>query len=113
MDSITPEFRIFLASAAAFPTRDNEGVIWNLRIDGIDWSIFAQIAIDRGLASLIGNTLVRVAPDIVRDDNLNAFSVIVNRARQKSDALLYALRCDAWNRLRHTPWRIMSIGMRD
>ena len=35
-----------------------------------------------------------------------------NRVFDSYDQIL-AICCDAWNRLRHQPWRIMSIGLRE
>ena len=82
------EFRLLLACARAHPTPEDEAEMRAMLIDGVDWTRFARTAIERGLASMAGRTLIRVASDLVTDDILDAFRATIDRARQRNLALL-------------------------
>jgi predicted O-linked N-acetylglucosamine transferase (SPINDLY family) len=55
---------------------------------GIDWKAFAKLATQFGLASLAGQTLVRIASDEVPDEILEALQAITDRFRHKNASLL-------------------------
>ena len=57
---MTLELRLLLACAKVHTTQEDEASIRQILDEGIDWTIFAQCAIDRALASLAGHTLVRI-----------------------------------------------------
>jgi protein O-GlcNAc transferase len=84
------EFRLLLACARAHPTPEDEAEMRAMLIDGVDWTRFARTAIERGLTSMAGRTLIRVASDLVTDDILDAFRATIDRARQRNLALLDA-----------------------
>jgi len=84
------EFRLLLACARAHPTPEDEAEMRAMLIDGVDWTRFARTAIERGLASLAGRALIRVASDLVTHDILDAFRTTIDRARQRNLALLDA-----------------------
>ena len=87
MELKTAEVRLLSVCARAV-TQEDEAAIRQILNEGIDWTVFAQGAIDRGVTSLVGYALLRVAPDILPDDILAAFHVIVNETRTKNRALL-------------------------
>lgn len=82
------EVRLLLACARTHPTRDDEAEIRAMLVDGVDWTRFARAAIACGLASLAGHALIRVAPDLVPDDILDAFRATMDQTRQQNRALL-------------------------
>ncbi len=57
----------------------------------IDWRLFAQKAIRHEVAGLAGRALSRLASDLVPDDILDAFSVIIDRTRRRNRALFNEL----------------------
>jgi protein O-GlcNAc transferase len=85
--SKTLELRLILACAKVVTTPDDDAAIRQFLDQGVDWTVFAGKSVDHGLASLAGHTLVRVAPDLVPDEILEAFRAIkeqtgrTNRAR--------------------------------
>ena len=60
-------------------------------VDGVDWTRFARAAIACGLVSLAGHALIRVAPDLVPDDILDAFRATIDQTRQQNRVLLDTL----------------------
>ena len=76
------------ACAKIATSKEDEATIRQILSGSVDWTRFAQQAIDRELTSLAGHTLVRVAADLVPEDILAAFTVIVDQTRQKNDSLL-------------------------
>jgi glycosyltransferase involved in cell wall biosynthesis len=87
VEPVTLELRLLLVCARVLTTQEDETEIRQILHQGIDWTLFAQEAIDRGLTSLAGHTLVRVAPDIVPGDILDAFRTIVDLTRTTNRAL--------------------------
>ena len=88
---MTPELALLLACCRIHTGRRDERVILNLLEAGIDWMVFARKAIDHGLACLAGQSLTRAAPDLVPDDILDAFSVNLQRTRERNHALFNEL----------------------
>jgi protein O-GlcNAc transferase len=91
MELKTRELRFLLACARVLPSQEGEATIQRMLHEGIDWTLLARKAIDHGLAGLAGHTLARVAPDMVPDDILDAFRVIVEQTRRKNLALFEEL----------------------
>ena len=60
--------------------------------EGIDWTIFARMAVDREVASLAAHTLVCVAPDMVPQDILEAFREIVHQTRIGNRGILAKIK---------------------
>lgn len=58
---------------------------------GIDFTAFAQKAVNHGLAGLAGNTLTNVAPESLHEDILDAFRVLIDGVRQKNERLVAEL----------------------
>ena len=83
----TPEFRLLLACVKAPTKQEDEAAIRQMLEKGVDWTLFAQTAIDHDLAVLAGHMLLRVAPDLVPDDILDAFSAIIERTRRRNRVL--------------------------
>ena len=71
--------RLLLACAGLTTTDEDKATIRQILGEGIDWTIFARMAVDRGVASLAAHTLVCVAPGMVPQDILEAFREIVAR----------------------------------
>src|SRR5271169_4298887 len=85
------EVRLLLACARTHPTPDDEAEMRAMLVDGVDWTRFARTAIACGLASLAGHALIRVAPDLVPDDILDAFRATIDQTREQNRALLDTL----------------------
>ncbi len=72
-------------------TQEDEVLIRQTLSDGVDWHRFARRAVEDGVTTLVGYTLVRIAPDLMPNDILDAFVVIVAKARQENSSLLERL----------------------
>ena len=83
-----PELRLLLACASVSTTEEGDVAIRQMLEDGVDWTLFARKAIHHGLASVAGNSLVRVAREIVPAEILDAFRVNLEQTRRKN-ALLF------------------------
>ena len=70
------ELRLLLASTKVPTTANDEAAIGQMLNEGIDWTVFAKMAIDRGLVSCAAHTLVRVAPHMMPDDILDVLRKI-------------------------------------
>ena len=75
------EPRLLLVCAKLTTTEADTATIRQMLGEGIDWTIFARTAVDRGVASLAAHTLVCVAPDMVPQDILGVFREIVHQTR--------------------------------
>jgi predicted O-linked N-acetylglucosamine transferase (SPINDLY family) len=84
---MTREFRLLLACARALPSEGDEAATREMLIDGIDWTLFARIAVEHGLAGLAGRTLNFVPPDLVPDEIGDAFRANADQTRQRNRAL--------------------------
>jgi hypothetical protein len=82
-----PELKLLLSCARIVRSLEDDATIGRLLDDGIDWTLFARMAIDHGLAGIAGHTLSIVAPDGVPHDILDAFLVNLDRARDRNRAL--------------------------
>jgi protein O-GlcNAc transferase len=79
---------LLIACAKVETSAEDEATIRHILNGAVDWTGFAQQAIDRELTSLAGGTLLRVAPDLLPADIAAAFTAIVDQTRQKNDRLL-------------------------
>ena len=67
---------------------EDEIEIRNILGQPIDWTLFAQAAIERGVVNEAAGTLLRVAPDLIPDDILGAMRTILERAQSRNRDLL-------------------------
>ena len=81
----TLEFQLLLACVR--PEQQDAAPIRHMLSDDIDWTLFARKAIDHKVAGLAGRALSGVAADMVPDDVLDAFSVIIDQTRRRNRAL--------------------------
>jgi glycosyltransferase involved in cell wall biosynthesis len=88
---MTAELRLLLASARHLPTDEDGVAIRRMLADGIDWTLFARIAVEQGLAGLVGQTLARVVPDMVPNELRAAFRAYARQTRQTNRALFVEL----------------------
>jgi predicted O-linked N-acetylglucosamine transferase (SPINDLY family) len=79
--------RLLLACAQVPLTEARKVTIRNLLGDGVDWTLFARLAVDHGLTGVAGHSLVCAAPDLVPADILNALRTTLEQARRKNRAL--------------------------
>jgi len=87
----TPELRLLLACARAHTTPEDEAAIRRLLSEEFEWKAFVQKAITHGLAGLAGQTLTRVASELVPDDILGAFGAFIEHTRDNNKVLLNEL----------------------
>jgi predicted O-linked N-acetylglucosamine transferase (SPINDLY family) len=87
LEANTPELQLLLACARVVATPEDETAIRQILGKGIDWTLFAGKAIDHGLAGLAGHTLIRLAPDTVPEDILDAFRANIDQTRRENRAL--------------------------
>jgi transposase len=83
-----------------------------LLIDQAGWHLSAKLAVPDNITLV---PLPAKCPELNPQENVWQFmrdNWLSNRVF-KTAADLVNHCCDAWNRLEHQPWRIMSIGMRD
>jgi protein O-GlcNAc transferase len=78
---------LLLACARLRPSREVEREIRKILEEGVDWNSFAQKAIDHELVGLCGQTLSRVAPDLVPDDILDAVQAVIDETRKSNQKL--------------------------
>jgi protein O-GlcNAc transferase len=78
------ELRLLLACSRVQTTDAGERAIRGMLQQGVDWTVFARLAVEHGLAGLAGHTLSRVAPDLVAEDILEAFRTIVHKTERAS-----------------------------
>ena len=76
------------ACAKILTTQEDDALIRRTLGEGVDWPRFARQVVELGVASLAGHTLVRVAPDLVPKDFLDAFAVVIDETRRDNDSLL-------------------------
>src|SRR5207302_792539 len=82
-----PELALLLMCCRV-DVHNDDAAIRGLLTDSIDWRVFARKAVDHGIAPLVGNTLARVAPDIVPDEILDAFRANLEQTRRKNRGAL-------------------------
>jgi predicted O-linked N-acetylglucosamine transferase (SPINDLY family) len=73
----TLELRLVLACAKVPATEKDDAAIRRMLAAEIDWTLFAQTALERGLAALAAHTLARAAPDMVPDDILAVLRTLI------------------------------------
>jgi protein O-GlcNAc transferase len=82
------ESRLLIACTSSAGTEQDEAAIRQMLGQEIDWTSFAQAAVDRGLVSLMACNLVRAAPDLVPAEILDALRKIVAETQSRNrDAL--------------------------
>lgn len=84
VEAITPELQLLLSCAKKDTCPEDEAKIRRLLGGCVDWTIFVGKAVDHGLVSLVGHTLVRVAPDMVPDDILDGFREVASQTLRLS-----------------------------
>ena len=84
----TSSLRLLLACARVHPIEQDEAAIRRLLDENVDWTKFAQKAIDHGIAGLVGHTLARLVPDRVPSDILGAFQTLIQQTREFNHAIL-------------------------
>jgi len=87
-----PELRLILACARAPEGIIDATAIRRMLECGIDWSIVSRQAMSHGLVSLLGNTIEKVAPEMVPDDLLDAFRTHREYVRSRNDAVSEGFR---------------------
>jgi protein O-GlcNAc transferase len=86
------ESRLLLACARLTTTEEDKATIRQILGEGIDWTIFAGMVVDRGVASLAAHKLVCVARGLVPPDILDAFCEIVHQTRIGNGEILAEIR---------------------
>ena len=84
----TLELRLLLACATVPATETGEAAIRQMLAEGVDWTRFAQAAIDRGLTSRAAHALVRAAPALLPADILEALRQIAAETRSRNRDVL-------------------------
>jgi len=97
-DSAERERALLLACAKITTTREEEAMIRQALSRGVDWRLLAQQALERGVASRVGHTLLSIAPELMPNEIHGTFSTIVDRTRQENGSLLERLAEAASNR---------------
>jgi predicted O-linked N-acetylglucosamine transferase (SPINDLY family) len=82
------ESSLLLACTKPAATAEDEAVIRQLLADGIDWTVFARTAADRGLVGHTAHTLARAAPDMVPADILEALHKVLEQVRSRNREVL-------------------------
>ena len=75
---LQPELRLLLACARPGPAPERQVAVRQLLADGIDWTAFAQKAVQHGLTSVAAYNLAHSAPDQAPKDILDAFHAIMD-----------------------------------
>ena len=81
------ELKLLLLCARTIRGDADEAAIRRLLADGIDWTVFARLAIDHGLAGFAGHVLSLAAPDAVPEEIGEAFRKNVDSTRARNRAL--------------------------
>jgi protein O-GlcNAc transferase len=82
------EARLLAACSRLAASEDDDATIRQMLGEAIDWTIFAQTAVDRGLVTLAAHTLIRVANGMVPSDILAALRKIEQQTRIENTELL-------------------------
>jgi len=100
------------AHVAEIATAVDPGAHAVLIVDQAGWHTTAKLRLPENITIL---PLPAKAPELNPVENVWQFmrdNWLSNRIFESYDQIV-DLCCDAWNRLRDQPWRIMSIGMRE
>lgn len=90
-NAMSPELQLLFACAKPITRPDDEALIRRILADGVDWTVFARKALDHNLLGLAGQTLARVAADLVPDELLDAFAVNLEETRSRNRELFAEL----------------------
>src|SRR5262249_51787496 len=82
------ESRLLFASAKTTIAEADESTIRAILERPVDWTLFAQTAIEKGVVSRVAHTLLRVAPDMIPDDILGAMRTILEQTRSRNREVL-------------------------
>jgi protein O-GlcNAc transferase len=85
------DIRLLNACAKVITSKEDEAAIRQMLVEDVDWTLVARRAIACGLAGLIGNTLSRVAPDMVPEDVLDSFRANLDQNRRHNRRLFEQL----------------------
>lgn len=88
---MSPELSLLLACSRITLQPHDEAEIRCTLDKGIDWTLFAQTAVNHGLACLAGDRLAHCASDLVPDDILAALQINLDQTRQKNIGLFTEL----------------------
>ncbi len=84
---LNAELQLLLLCARVAPSQSEQEAIRRLLANEIDWTEFARKAVYHGLASLAAHQLLRVAPEAVPGDILDAFQALIEETGRKNRAL--------------------------
>jgi protein O-GlcNAc transferase len=87
-----PELRLLLACARIVNSSGDGSAIRRMLEEGIDWTAFARKATNHGVANLVGNTMERIAPDMVPEELRDALRMSKEFVRSRNDAMADGLR---------------------
>src|SRR5271165_2835012 len=73
------ELRLLLACSRVTSTDAVTDAVRTMLQQKVDWTAFARLAVNHGLAGLAGHTLARVAPELVPEDILDALRTIIDQ----------------------------------
>ena len=73
------ELRLLLACSRVTSTDAVTDAVRSMLQQKVDWTAFARLAVNHGLAGLAGHTLARVAPELVPEDILDALRTIIDQ----------------------------------
>ncbi len=76
------DIRLLTACAKVITSKEDEAAIRQMLVEDIHWTLVARKAIAHGLDGLVGNTLTRVAPDVVPEDVLDSFRASIDQRRR-------------------------------
>jgi predicted O-linked N-acetylglucosamine transferase (SPINDLY family) len=87
MTPLTQELALLLRCARVVLDEEDPPAIRHMLEKGVDWSKFAQKAVDHGLVGLAGQTLKGIAPDLVPADILDACDAVIAQTRSANQGL--------------------------
>src|SRR5215467_473684 len=91
MKALSHELMLLLRCARVVPDEGDAAEIRHMLDEGVDWGKFAQKAVEHDLVGLAGQTLTRVAADLVPSDILDAFQAVIVEMRSGNQALFNEL----------------------
>ena len=88
---MTAEARLVAACTKLQTTGADKVTIRTLLAGEIDWTAFARMLVERGLASHAGHVLLRDVPELLPDDISDALRAVVDQTRAANGSLLAQL----------------------
>lgn len=85
------ELSLLLACSKTYRPKNEELAIRAMLSNGIDWTRFVRTAVNHGLSSLAGSSLLRVAADLLPTEIHDAFEANIRETRRKNRVLFHAL----------------------